>query len=328
MAASHAHRAPSVAVSNVPPNTPSRRPRPARVWPRLALAVACACALVAPITAGADPDGQAIVAAGLLDAAQAQPDADFQVIVQGPMGSSAVAAEVEAVASEEAVEHQFRTVSAVAADLTGSELVELAGGADPILITLDSAVAVADDLANQAASPAGDEPTVVGDLEPGVELEVTAGALAESASLAYRWQRCGDDYEGTCSDIAGAVEETYTPTPDDEGFRLRVVVTGGPSAETAASAITEPVTAKPPVAVSPPSILGTGEEGQTLRAANGSWSGTMLFGYSYQWQRCDASGDACAGVDGATDTSYTLTSGDVGATIRLLVAVEGLGGTG
>ena len=321
------YRAPSVAVSNVPPNAPSRKPRPTRVWPRLALALVCACALGAPITAGADSDGQTVISAGLLDAARAQPEAHFHVIVQGRMGSGALAAEVEAVASEQAVEDQFDTVPAVAADVTGSELLALAEGADPIVITADSAVAIADDPADGTA-PAGDEPTVVGDPEPGVELTATPGAGAESESLAYQWQRCDDDSEDTCADIAGAVDETYTPTPDEEGLRLRVVVTDGPSAETAASAITEPLTAKPPVAVSPPSILGTGEEGQTLRAANGSWAGTMLFRYRHQWKRCDASGGGCVDIDGATDTSYALTSDDVGATIRLLVAVRGLAGEG
>ena len=328
------------------------------------------------MTAGADSDGQTVISAGLLGAARTRPDADFHVIVQGRLGSGALAADVEAVASEQAVEHEFETVSAVAAELTGTELLALAEGADPIVITPDSAVAAAEtadeppevaeeppdtvedppdtveestdtveestdtveepaepveepaDTVEETEPPAGDQPTVTGDPEPGVELAATPGALGEFESLVYQWQRCEDGSDTGCTDIDGAVDATYTPVPDDRGLRLRVVVTASAAGQSAASALTEPITAKAPTAVSPPSILGTSEAGQTLQAANGSWAGTMLLRYRHQWQRCDASAEGCVDVDGATDASYTLTNDDVGATLRLLVAVRGLAGEG
>ncbi len=77
---------------------------------------------------------------------------------------------------------------------------------------------------------------------------------------------------------------------------------------------------------SPPSILGTSEEGQTLNAANGSWDGTQPLEFGHQWQRCDEQGLRCVEIAGATEPSYTLTGGDVGTTIRLAVTTGGLGG--
>jgi serine protease AprX len=123
-----------------------------------------------------------------------------------------------------------------------------------------------------------------------------------------------------CVDISGADGPTYQPTADDLGSRLRAVTSD------AASALTPLVTARPPVPASPPSILGTAEEAQTLSAANGSWDGTLPFEFGYQWRRCDVNGEACVDIAGAAEAGYTPTPADVGATIRLAVTVRGLGG--
>ena len=48
---------------------------------------------------------------------------------------------------------------------------------------------------------------------------------------------------------------------------------------------------------SPPTISGTAQDGQTLSASTGSWSGSPT-SYAYQWQRCDSSGANCANVSG------------------------------
>jgi serine protease AprX len=123
-------------------------------------------------------------------------------------------------------------------------------------------------------------------------------------------------------DIAGADGPSYSPTADDLGRRLRVLANG------TASALTARVTARPPVATSPPSTLGTAEEKQTLSAANGSWEGTPSYEFEHQWQRCDANGESCIDIGGATESSYTLRHKDVGTRIRLAVAARGLWGAG
>jgi hypothetical protein len=73
----------------------------------------------------------------------------------------------------------------------------------------------------------------------------------------------------------------------------------------------------PPANTSPPTISGTPTQGQTLTANPGSWTGSPSPSYGYQWQQC--SGGTCTDVAGATGQTYTLTSGDVGKTIDVVV---------
>ena len=81
-----------------------------------------------------------------------------------------------------------------------------------------------------------------------------------------------------------------------------------------------------PSNTSPPSVSGTAQDGQTLSANAGSWSGDQPIGFAYQWRRCDSGGGSCADINGAGGQSYALTSADVGSTIR--VAVTGSNGAG
>jgi acid phosphatase type 7 len=78
---------------------------------------------------------------------------------------------------------------------------------------------------------------------------------------------------------------------------------------------------------SPPPISGTAQAGQTLTASAGSWTGTAPIGYAYQWRRCDSSGANCANISGATGTSYAVSSGDVGSTLRVAVTASNSAGS-
>ena len=76
-----------------------------------------------------------------------------------------------------------------------------------------------------------------------------------------------------------------------------------------------------------PQISGTTTQGDTLTSSNGSWTGSPT-GYSYNWQDCNGSGAGCTGISGAADAnSYTLTSGDVGHTVRVVVTASNGGGS-
>jgi hypothetical protein len=69
-----------------------------------------------------------------------------------------------------------------------------------------------------------------------------------------------------------------------------------------------------------PTISGTPQVDQTLTANNGTWNSQTTPTFSYQWQRCDAQGNACAAISGATAQTYKVQSADVGKTIRVSVA--------
>jgi hypothetical protein len=134
---------------------------------------------------------------------------------------------------------------------------------------------------------------------------------------------------GACSEIPGATGASYTPVLADEGKQLRLDVTAtapGGEADGASSALTPAVVSGPPQNTGPPGVFGEAREGETLSAANGAWSASPT-SFLYQWLRCaTAAGTSCVEVPGATTSTYPLTRGDVGATMRLRVrAVNAVG---
>ncbi|HEY0360844.1 MAG TPA: hypothetical protein VGC83_01120 [Solirubrobacteraceae bacterium] len=72
---------------------------------------------------------------------------------------------------------------------------------------------------------------------------------------------------------------------------------------------------------------GVAHDGQTLSADPGTWNGTGTLTYAYQWQRCDANGDNCQNIAGATGSHYTPTAADVGSTVRVVVTATNEAGT-
>jgi hypothetical protein len=75
-----------------------------------------------------------------------------------------------------------------------------------------------------------------------------------------------------------------------------------------------------------PTVSGTAKAGETLTATNGTWAPAPT-GYTYAWQRCSATGTACANIDGAIAATYVLTSADVGNTDRVVVTASDAVGT-
>lgn len=173
-------------------------------------------------------------------------------------------------------------------------------------------------------------PAITGEARAGVTLEAAEGTWEGATSFAYQWTRCAG---AACAPIAGATGPAYTPTEADEGFQLRVDVTGtGEGGKTtASSALTDGVKPAPPrapVSTGAPLLSGEARETETLTGTTGSWTGTPT-SFSYLWLRCSsASGTGCVAVEGATTAAYRLTHADAGSTMRLQVtAGNGLGST-
>lgn len=80
-----------------------------------------------------------------------------------------------------------------------------------------------------------------------------------------------------------------------------------------------------PQNTAPPSIAGTAREGQTLTAAEGTWSNTPT-SFAYQWQRCANDGTGCGDITGATSKTYAVVAGDVGHTVRVVVTATNADG--
>jgi hypothetical protein len=159
-------------------------------------------------------------------------------------------------------------------------------------------------------------PSILGTAVEGSQLtETHASWTGAPTAFAYQWYRCAAT---ACTPIAGATAQSYTPVAADVGSALlvaEVATNAGGSSAPADSALTSAV-AGPllpvPVNISPPSITGVAQQGQTLSEGHGLWSGSPT-SYRYQWDACDSAG--CADIPGATGPSHTLTAADVGKTI-------------
>lgn len=176
----------------------------------------------------------------------------------------------------------------------------------------------------------------------------TNGLKCESneCKYTYTWQRCNPDVSG-CADIPGATGFTYLLTAEDVGKRIRFVewVFKHDCGEwnyqlgtqechdvtrNGVSSPTEVVAPKPviaPQSATPPTLSGVAMEDEVLRARGGTWNGQQPIAVRFQWQRCNAQGQSCGEIAGATAATYRLTSADVGSRIRVAEVASNAGGS-
>jgi peptidoglycan/xylan/chitin deacetylase (PgdA/CDA1 family) len=182
-----------------------------------------------------------------------------------------------------------------------------------------------------AAAPAPNNtapPTISGTAQQGLTLTASNGGWSGSpTSFAYQWSRCNVNGKG-CTNIPSANSQTYLLTAGDVGFTIRVVVTatnngGSTSATSNQTSLVTAAPVSPPANTSPPTISGVAQEGQTLTAGNGSWSGSTA-AYTYKWQSCNSG--SCADIAGATNSTYVLTAAEIGSTIDVVVTATNAAG--
>lgn len=135
----------------------------------------------------------------------------------------------------------------------------------------------------------------------------------------YQWLAC-DETGTSCSPIVGATGETYALSASDLGHTLRVKVTATNAAGSASveSAPTGIVLAALPENTNLPTITGTPALNDTLTATSGAWAHKPT-SYAYAWERCNASGESCATISGATGTAYKPVEADEGHELRVKV---------
>jgi hypothetical protein len=166
-------------------------------------------------------------------------------------------------------------------------------------------------------------PIISGTAKRAVALAVNSGTWSPSGSFSFQWQR--DDGSGF-ADITGATGTSYTPTVDDLGFPLQVVVTAtNPfGSATVTTAATGDVATNLPRNLGAPGVAGTAKRTLTLTASAGTWTPAGAT-FAYQWQRDDGSG--FADITGATAASYVLVTADVDATVRVVVTATNVDGS-
>jgi phosphatidylinositol-3-phosphatase len=173
-------------------------------------------------------------------------------------------------------------------------------------------------------------------------LMATSQYQAGTTAIFITWDE--DENSGGNNHVATIVVSPYTPavkvaTAYNHYSLLRTAedLLGLPAIGNAASATPMEaafgLTGSPPPPPSPPSntalpvISGGTQQGQTMTTTTGTWTNSPT-AFAYQWQDCDASGNNCSSIPGATASTYVLAAGDVGHTIRAVVVASNAGGQG
>jgi hypothetical protein len=221
-----------------------------------------------------------------------------------------------------------QTTATTQVPFTGTAVGQLYGGQRSGWKTINAGPPV---VVNDSDPNTKDRPKISGTVQDGQILTATSGNWNGTApfSYAYQWQRC-DSAGNNCVNIDGATSPTYKLTASYIGARLRVAVMASNWISGYSQATSDPtpvVAAAKPANTASPTISGTAKSGQALTASAGSWSGTQPISYAYQWQRCDSSGGGCGNISGARSQTYTLTSSDVGRTIRVVVTASNVAGS-
>ena len=174
-----------------------------------------------------------------------------------------------------------------------------------------------------ANNPATGAPTINGTVQVGEKLTADVSSISDddgldNAVFTYQWQADGVE-------ISGATGSTYTLVDADQGKTISVTVSFTDYAgndETLTSAATAAVAPKPNTpATGQPTITGTVQVGETLTADTSGIAdedGLDNAAFSYQW--VSNGGKADTDIQEATETAYTLASGDEGNTISVRVS--------
>lgn len=162
----------------------------------------------------------------------------------------------------------------------------------------------------------------------GLTINGNAATFTGQTGTSFQWQRC-DTQGWNCVDIPGATASSYAMTATDAAgdhtLRFEEYATNAnPGTTSAVSTATTLVQSIPPVNTVQPLISGTAQAGSTLSTDNGTWTSSSPLSYTYRWRRC-ASG-TCTNIPGATASTYTLTSSDVGDTVDVIVSATNTGG--
>ncbi len=172
-------------------------------------------------------------------------------------------------------------------------------------------------------------PSLEGEMHVGETVSADVGAWNHHPwAFEFQWQLC--DAEGeSCENLEGETEQTLLLPDEAEGGRVRATVTGlnrsgENTVQTAVSALVGPMTA--PANETRPK-LGFPEETRPLEAEVGEWSGGRPMSFAYQWFHCNKAGEECAEIPGATEASYTPSSGDVDGKLKVKVTATNAAGS-
>jgi sugar lactone lactonase YvrE len=218
------------------------------------------------------------------------------------------------------------TYEPTAADANSALRVEVSVSAEEHTSSRDSSAT--QPIAGVGSPTAERAPQIRGTALRGHTLTASVGTWGGEtpSGYAYQWERCT---ETGCEAIEGATDSSYTPVEADVGSTLVALVdaTNAAGTSTAVSMPTASIASPSLTTYSQPTIAGVIEVGGTLGAEPGIWSGEGPITYAYQWESCNAGGAECEPIGEATESTYEMTSGNLGSALRVKVTVTGPSGS-
>jgi hypothetical protein len=194
-----------------------------------------------------------------------------------------------------------------------------------VLVAVVAAATAAAATHRSSAAPQNtSNPTVEGKFQVNETLTATNGQWSGNPTdFSYKWQRCNSGGTG-CADISGATSKSYKLATADVDHSVRVLVTAANSdGQTTVNSRPSPVISAndAPRNSTRPTISGTAAVGETLTVTNGQWSGGAR-SFTYQWLRCDETGNQCVPVPSSTSQSYNVRTADLNGTVRAEVTAH------
>jgi len=188
-------------------------------------------------------------------------------------------------------------------------------------------------------------PAVTGTTIVGSTLTVSTGTVTgtPTPTRTYQWLRCTEAIETvassvpeTCATISGATSATYVTTLTDTGKRLavRVIATNAIATATSVTLTTSEVDVAPN-RLTAPALSGTRTQGEELSVSDGTWTAHPTPTITYQWVRCTAAvpvntfalPNTCVNIQGATLSTHTATSDDLGKFVTAIVTATNTRGS-
>ena len=183
-----------------------------------------------------------------------------------------------------------------------------------------------------ASAPANTSlPTISGEATDLQTLAASHGEWSGSTPMTYAYQWFSCSPEGECSEVPGAIGETYQVEEGDVGntLKVRVMATNAAGSSTATSSATSAAAAAPaPVNLTVPrvTLLGTAAPGAQITTDSGSWQNIdpslTREALTYQWQRCKGGGSSCEDIAEADRKTYDVASDDGGHQLRVVVTAH------
>ncbi|MCW2961853.1 MAG: hypothetical protein JWM90_2240 [Thermoleophilia bacterium] len=153
----------------------------------------------------------------------------------------------------------------------------------------------------------------------GSTMQCDPGTYTFNPSTTYRW-RYWSSLTGAV-DVAEPNGPTYVPM-STSATHLECEVTATAQGFTIVRSARIALI-RAPAAIAPPTIAGTTMVGQRLTATSQSWgTGASI---TRRWERCSAPG-LCSAIPDADESSYLLTSDDLGTTTRFITSASNAAG--